>query len=461
MALANIAFTDTFDQWRIKTNQLIDAYGRDLLIFNSNTASFKVTNPAGIGETVYFDVYPSQNVLDTVSTNVAGIRVVGNTYILANAAFLQANNVALSANLYSNAVGAAGNTTLLIYSNNMANTVNTTQYIYSNNMANTVNTVHWAYANSMANTVNVVHWMYANGVSNTVNTTQYIYSNNMANTVNTVHWIYANNIANTVNTTQYIYSNNMANTVNTVQYIYSNNMGNTVNSVTRVYANGIANTVNTTLLVYSNNMANTVNTVQYIYSNNSSNTLNTVHYQWANSVGAAGNAWSNTITGTVYALANNTANSVNTLSVIANNAITMSVDNASNTTLYIPFTSVTDNSTGFMSVSNTKLTFNPNTGTVSATHFNSLSDKSLKDQLVIITDSVDKIGQMTGYSFRWKDSGRQSYGVIAQELEAIAPELVDTVNNERKTVNYDGIIAFLIEAVKELDARVKELEKKQ
>ena len=85
MALANIAFTDTFDQWRIKTNQLIDAYGRDLLIFNSNTASFKVTNPTGVGETVYFDAVPSQNVLDTVSTNVAGIRVVGNTYAFANA----------------------------------------------------------------------------------------------------------------------------------------------------------------------------------------------------------------------------------------------------------------------------------------------------------------------------------------------------------------------------------------
>ena len=59
--------------------------------------------------------------------------------------------------------------------------------------------------------------------------------------------------------------------------------------------------------------------------------------------------------------------------------------------------------------------------------------------------------------FRSKDNGRKSYGVIAQDIEKVIPELVDQINN-KKSVNYDGIIAFLVEAVKELNARVKKLE---
>jgi len=53
--------------------------------------------------------------------------------------------------------------------------------------------------------------------------------------------------------------------------------------------------------------------------------------------------------------------------------------------------------------------------------------------------------------------GRPSYGVIAQELEQILPELV--TDTDPKTVNYNGIIGVLIEAVKELSAEIQELKK--
>ena len=49
-------------------------------------------------------------------------------------------------------------------------------------------------------------------------------------------------------------------------------------------------------------------------------------------------------------------------------------------------------------------------------------------------------------------------GVIAQEVEKVFPELVTTDDQGRKKVEYEGLIAPLIEAVKELDERVRSLE---
>ena len=49
-------------------------------------------------------------------------------------------------------------------------------------------------------------------------------------------------------------------------------------------------------------------------------------------------------------------------------------------------------------------------------------------------------------------------GVIAQEVEKVFPELVSTDEQGRKKVEYEGLIAPLIEAVKELDERVRSLE---
>ncbi len=49
-------------------------------------------------------------------------------------------------------------------------------------------------------------------------------------------------------------------------------------------------------------------------------------------------------------------------------------------------------------------------------------------------------------------------GVIAQEVEKVFPELVTTDEQGRKKVEYEGLIAPLIEAVKELDERVRALE---
>ena len=94
-------------------------------------------------------------------------------------------------------------------------------------------------------------------------------------------------------------------------------------------------------------------------------------------------------------------------------------------------------------------------GAITATDFNSISDLNLKENIKTIENSLDTLAQLRGVSFDWKETGKGSYGVIAQELEEILPDLVK--NGEVKSVNYNGLIGVLIEAVKELSAEVQEL----
>jgi len=94
-------------------------------------------------------------------------------------------------------------------------------------------------------------------------------------------------------------------------------------------------------------------------------------------------------------------------------------------------------------------------GIVTAQDFDSLSDINYKENVNTVSDALDKVNQLRGVRFDWKESGLPSYGVIAQELQEILPELVH--GNDPKTVNYNGIIGVLIEAIKELKAEVEEL----
>jgi hypothetical protein len=56
---------------------------------------------------------------------------------------------------------------------------------------------------------------------------------------------------------------------------------------------------------------------------------------------------------------------------------------------------------------------------------------------------------MRGVTFQWKDNKNKSMGIIAQEVESIIPEIVDTNEKGIKSVSYDSIVGLLIEAIKE------------
>jgi hypothetical protein len=93
-------------------------------------------------------------------------------------------------------------------------------------------------------------------------------------------------------------------------------------------------------------------------------------------------------------------------------------------------------------------------GTVTAADFNSTSDERLKENVETIADAGSKVAALRGVNFDWKESGAKTMGVIAQEVEAVIPEVVATDNEGMKSVNYQAMVGLLIEAVKELQEKV-------
>lgn len=101
-------------------------------------------------------------------------------------------------------------------------------------------------------------------------------------------------------------------------------------------------------------------------------------------------------------------------------------------------------------------------GNVDATNFNSTSDARLKSDIVKIENALDKIKKISGYTFKHNSevTDKRSAGVLAQEVKPDFPEVVVGSGETYYGVNYDGMIAFLIEAIKELDEKIESLKAK-
>jgi hypothetical protein len=100
-------------------------------------------------------------------------------------------------------------------------------------------------------------------------------------------------------------------------------------------------------------------------------------------------------------------------------------------------------------------------GTIYATgNITANSDLTLKKNLELITNPTDKLMQLNGYAYQWKEDDSHQYGVIAQEVEKILPYAVSTGNDGIKGVSYNQIIPVLIEAVKELSLEINLLKQK-
>ena len=68
---------------------------------------------------------------------------------------------------------------------------------------------------------------------------------------------------------------------------------------------------------------------------------------------------------------------------------------------------------------------------------------------------MDIVSKLDGVKFTWKKGGNDSVGVIAQNVEDVLPELVITDDEGTKSVNYNGLVGVLIEAVKELNDKLE------
>lgn len=137
---------------------------------------------------------------------------------------------------------------------------------------------------------------------------------------------------------------------------------------------------------------------------------------------------------------------------------TLTANNTDTQTFYIPMANTTSGTWSNAVVSTTKMYFVPSSGTLSATEFVSLSDISKKTNVKQIEDASAVVDMIRGVEFVWKDTGSHSAGVIAQELEQVLPDLVLTDKAGIKSVNYAGIIGYLIEAIKEQGERIRQLE---
>jgi hypothetical protein len=92
------------------------------------------------------------------------------------------------------------------------------------------------------------------------------------------------------------------------------------------------------------------------------------------------------------------------------------------------------------------------------------SDERLKNNITQISGPLEKINAINGYTFDWDEEKQniykgRDYGVIAQEIERVAPELVNTRDNGYKAVKYEKLVPILIESIKELKREIDELKK--
>lgn len=144
-------------------------------------------------------------------------------------------------------------------------------------------------------------------------------------------------------------------------------------------------------------------------------------------------------------------------------------DTSSGTTHYPLLTTATSGTLTGVKVSSTKLSFQPSTGTVTATDFAATSDIGLKNVIKNIPKATEKLTNINGVEFTWNlkaknigvsDSNQIQVGVVAQEIEKLYPSMVTNHEDGYKRVNYDKLVPILIEAIKEMNERIKVLEGK-
>ena len=96
------------------------------------------------------------------------------------------------------------------------------------------------------------------------------------------------------------------------------------------------------------------------------------------------------------------------------------------------------------------------------------SDVALKENIVEIPSALDMVDKIRGVFFDWKDDyiesrgGEDGYfvrkhdvGLIAQEVEKVLPEIVGTRQDGIKAIKYDRLVPLLLQAIKELQAKIK------
>jgi hypothetical protein len=134
--------------------------------------------------------------------------------------------------------------------------------------------------------------------------------------------------------------------------------------------------------------------------------------------------------------------------------VTLSDDTTTNATRYLLFDDITTGSVDSVNVSSTKLTFNPSTGNLTcAGTVTANSDEKIKENIKTIEGALNKVCELRGVEFDYKQNNQHSLGFIAQEVEKVIPHLV--FGDDPKSVAYQNFVALLVEAIKELKYEVE------
>jgi hypothetical protein len=104
-------------------------------------------------------------------------------------------------------------------------------------------------------------------------------------------------------------------------------------------------------------------------------------------------------------------------------------------------------------------------GSLSAASCSCPSDARLKTGVSPIKGALEKVEKLQGVNYLWKPGARpgvklpegNQIGLIAQEVEKVVPEVVQTDKDGYKSLSYDKLTAVLIEAVKEQQKQIEEL----
>jgi len=100
------------------------------------------------------------------------------------------------------------------------------------------------------------------------------------------------------------------------------------------------------------------------------------------------------------------------------------------------------------------------TGTISATgDITAFSDKRYKDDLLVIESALDKVKQLTGYTYTLH--GNRSAGLLAQDVLEVLPEVVKGSEETNYSLAYGNLMGLIVEAIKELDKKVDRILEKQ
>lgn len=96
-------------------------------------------------------------------------------------------------------------------------------------------------------------------------------------------------------------------------------------------------------------------------------------------------------------------------------------------------------------------------GNVTALAYLNTSDERLKKNISPLEEGYAMARALQGVSFNWIETGKKDIGLIAQQVEAVAPALVSTDAKGMKSVKYANVVAILIEAFKAQDKKIEDL----